>query len=173
MKNYIVFLLALMLTAAVPVTATAATTEAKAQETVRTFKKKDPGLKQFFSKSYAYVVFPTVGKAGIGIGGAFGSGRVYRGGKFAGTAELSQISIGFQFGGQAYSEIIFFQNKASFQRFVNGNLKLGAQLSAVALNQGAAANASFSQGLAIFTAAKGGLMYEATVAGQSFKYSPK
>ena len=148
-----------------------ATSAAKVSETIRTFKKKDPGIKYFFNKSYAYAVFPTVGKGGIGIGGAFGKGLVYRGGHYVGSAKLTQVSIGFQLGGQAYSEVIFFQNRAAFRRFTNGELKLGAQASAVAVNKGAAANASFNHGIAIFTATKGGLMYEATVAGQSFKYS--
>jgi len=150
-----------------------ATTAAKVSETIRTFKKKDPGIKYFFDKSYAYAVFPTVGKGGIGIGGAYGSGLVYQHGRHVGSAKLTQVSIGFQLGGQAYSEVIFFQNKSAFRRFTNGNLKLGAQVSAVAVNKGAAANASFNHGIAIFTAAKGGLMYEATVAGQAFEYSHK
>jgi len=150
-----------------------ATSAAKVSATIRTFKKKDPGIKYFFNKSYAYAVFPTVGKGGIGIGGAYGTGLVYRGGHYVGSAKLTQVSIGFQLGGQAYSEVIFFQNKAAFRRFTNGDLKLGAQASAVAVNQGAAANASFNHGIAIFTATKGGLMYEATVAGQSFKYTRK
>lgn len=149
-----------------------ATTVAKVKETVATFKKKDPGIKRFFDTSYAYAVFPTVGKAGIGIGGAYGTGRVYQHGKFAGTAKLTQVSIGLQWGGQAYSEIIFFQNKNAYQRFVDGKLKIGAQVSAVAVNQGAAANATFNQGVAIFTATKGGLMYEASVGGQVFEFQP-
>lgn len=149
-----------------------ATTVAKVKETVATFKKKDPGLNRFFKDSYAYAVFPTVGKAGMGIGGAYGTGRVYRKGKFSGTAKLTQVSIGFQLGGQAYSEVIFFQNETSYRHFVDGKLKIGAQVSAVAVNQGAAANASFNQGIAIFTATKGGLMYEAAVAGQVFEFTP-
>lgn len=149
----------------------AATTASKVAQTIRTFKKKDPGINSFFKNSYAYAVFPTVGKGGIGIGGAYGTGLVYRGGKYVGSAKLTQVSIGFQLGGQAYSEIIFFQNKTAFRRFTNGDLKLGAQASAVAVNKGAAAKASFNRGIAIFTATKGGLMYEATVAGQSFQYT--
>jgi len=149
-----------------------ATTVAKVKATVATFKRKDPGINRFFKDSYAYAVFPTVGKGGIGIGGAYGTGRVYRHGKFTGTAKLTQVSIGFQLGGQAYSEIIFFQHKNSYQHFIDGNLKVGAQVSAVAVNKGAAANASFNRGIAIFTATKGGLMYEASVAGQVFEFSP-
>lgn len=149
-----------------------AATVAKVKETIATFKRKDPGINRFFRNSYAYAVFPTVGKGGIGIGGAYGSGRVYRHGKFVGTAKLTQVSIGFQLGGQAYSEIIFFQHKSSYRHFVDGKLKVGAQVSAVAVNKGAAANASFNQGIAIFTATKGGLMYEASIAGQAFEFTP-
>jgi lipid-binding SYLF domain-containing protein len=174
MKNLIrVFLLLVFVPASSFLTLNAhAATVAKVKETVATFKKKDPGINRFFKTSYAYAVFPTVGKAGIGIGGAYGTGRVYQQGKFSGTAKLTQLSIGFQWGGQAYSEIIFFQNKNSYQRFIDGKLKIGAQVSAVAVNQGAAANATFNQGVAIFTATKGGLMYEAAVGGQVFEFQP-
>jgi lipid-binding SYLF domain-containing protein len=148
-----------------------AVSNSEAAATVRTFKKKDPGIKSFFGTSYAYAVFPTVGKGGIGIGGAFGKGIVYHRGRRIGTAKLTQISIGFQLGGQAYSEILFFQNAATFKRFTNGNLKLGAGVSAVAITAGAAARTSFSHGVAVFTLAKGGLMYEASISGQSFEFT--
>lgn len=150
-----------------------ATSAAKVSQTINTFKKKDPGIRYFFDKSYAYAVFPTVGKGGIGIGGAYGSGRVYKQGKYVGTANLKQISIGFQLGGQAYSEVIFFQNSHTYRKFTNGKLKFGAQASAVAVNKGAAAKTAFQNGVAIFTATKGGLMYEATVAGQSFDFKQR
>jgi len=148
----------------------AASSAAKVSQTISTLKKKDPSIKYFFNKSYAYAVFPTVGKAGIGIGGAYGKGRVYRQGRYVGEAELTQVSIGFQLGGQAYSEVIFFQNSDAYRKFTSGKLKFGAQVSAVAVNKGAAAKTAFQNGVAIFTATKGGLMYEATVAGQSFKF---
>lgn len=143
----------------------------KAYATVATMKKKDPSLKGFFNRSYGYAVFPTVGKGGIGIGGAYGSGKVFRKGKYIGNAKLSQLSIGFQLGGQAYSEIIFFQTESAFRNFTNGKLKLTAQVSAVAIKEGAAASANFRQGIAVFTMTKGGLMYEATVAGQHIEYT--
>jgi lipid-binding SYLF domain-containing protein len=143
------------------------------QSTISKFKKRDKGIDSFFKSSYAYAVFPTVGKAGIGIGGAYGTGYVYRNGTKIGTAKLTQVSVGFQLGGQAYSEIIFFQNKSTFNKFINGDLKFGAGVSAVAITAGAAAQASFNNGVAVFTMEKGGLMYEATVAGQSFKYEGK
>jgi len=150
--------------------------------------------KPFFDNSYGYAVFPTIGKAGIGIGGAHGKGKVYAGGKYVGDASMTQVTIGAQAGGQAYSEIIFFQDKAAFDTFTSGNYEFGAQASAVALtagasaqagttgatagasatqNQATAAPANYSNGVAVFTIAKGGLMYEASVGGQKFKYTPK
>jgi len=166
----------LMLVAcASPATTSAATQKEelqKANTTIATFKKKDSGIQAFFDRSYGYAVFPTVGKGGFGIGGAFGTGSVFRNNKAIGSAKLVQVSIGFQAGGQAYSEVIFFQTESAFRNFTNGNLKLSAQVSAVAIKEGAAASANFRQGIAVFTMAKGGLMYEATVAGQSFEYTP-
>ena len=149
-----------------------ADTERKASETVAAFKKKDPSLKRFFDKAYAYAVFPTVGKGAIGIGGAHGQGSVFRKGKMLGYTSLTQVTVGFQFGGQAYSEIIFFKDKARFDNFKNGNLKFSAQASAVAANVGAAATASYQNGIAVFTLVKGGLMYEASIGGQGFSYEP-
>jgi lipid-binding SYLF domain-containing protein len=163
--------LALLLVALPATQAIAGTEEALA--TIKKFKNKDKSINSFFKSSYAYAVFPTVGKGGIGIGGAYGKGVVFRGGKKIGTAKLSQVSIGFQFGGQAYSQIIFFQNKSTFNKFTNGDLKFGAGVSAVAVTAGASAAAAFNRGVAVFTMEKGGLMYEATVAGQSFKYDGK
>lgn len=166
------FGIVLVLLLAMSATQTMAGTE-EALETIKKFKKKDKSINSFFKSSYAYAVFPTVGKGGIGIGGAYGKGIVFRGGKKIGTAKLTQVSIGFQLGGQAYSEIIFFQNKSTFSKFTNGDLKFGAGVSAVAVTAGASATAAFSHGVAVFTMEKGGLMYEATVAGQSFKYDGK
>lgn len=148
---------------------------AKSKETaaaIARFRGKDPSMKVFFNRCYAYAIFPTVGKGGIGIGGAYGKGEVYRKGRLIGRTSLSQLTIGFQLGGQAYSEIIFFKDKKAFNRFAGGNLKLSAQASAVAATAGAAANADYSDGVAIFTITKGGLMYEATVGGQKFSYTP-
>jgi lipid-binding SYLF domain-containing protein len=165
------FFMALMLVLLPSLPASAGSEEVQA--TISAFKKKDKGINSFFKSSYAYAVFPTVGKGGIGIGGAYGKGYVYRNGAKIGTAKLTQVSVGFQLGGQAYSEIIFFQNKGTFDKFTNGQLKFGAGVSAVAVTAGAAAQASFNRGVAVFTMEKGGLMYEATVAGQSFKYEGK
>ncbi|MBI5462366.1 MAG: lipid-binding SYLF domain-containing protein [Gammaproteobacteria bacterium] len=143
----------------------------KAAETIAAFKNKDPGIKVFFDKAYGYAVFPTVGKGGMGIGGAYGKGEVYERGTQAGTSSVTQLTIGFQLGGQAYSEIIFFKDKTTLDNFKSGNFEFSAQASAVAITAGASADADYSNGVAIFTLAKGGLMYEASVGGQKFSYT--
>ncbi len=143
-----------------------------AQETVDLFKKTDPDLARFFESAAGYAVFPSVGKGGIGIGGAYGSGVLFQRGKAVGTTTLSQVTIGLQLGGQAYSEVIFFQTEKALADFKEGNFAFSAQVSAVALASGASANAKYQQGVAVFTAAKGGLMYEASVGGQKFGYEP-
>lgn len=141
-------------------------------EAIAAFKNKDSTMKVFFQKAYGYAVFPTVGKGGMGIGGAYGKGKVFVKGELIGSASLSQVTIGFQLGGQAYREIIFFRDKAALKRFTRGNFELGAQASAVAATAGASADAAYSDGVAVFTLAKGGLMYEATVGGQKFSFTP-
>lgn len=144
----------------------------EAAATIKAFHAKDPGMKRFFDNAYAYAVFPTVGKGAMGVGGAYGDGLVYRGGRAIARTSLTQVTIGLQLGGQAYHEIIFFRDREAFDRFKTGRLKLAAQLSAVAATAGASADASYEQGVAVFTLAKGGLMYEASVGGQSFSYEP-
>ncbi len=141
-------------------------------EAIAHLKKKDPSLKIFFKKAYGYAVFPTVGKAGLGIGGAYGEGEVYRQGRFIGTSSLSQLTVGFQLGGQAYTEIIFFKDKHALDDFISGNFEFNAQVSAVAVTAGASADADYDNGVAIFTLPKGGLMYEASVGGQKFTFDP-
>ncbi len=145
----------------------------KSSEAITNFKNSDPGLQVFFDKAYGYAIFPTVGKGGIGIGGAYGKGEVYEQGKLIGHSSLTQITIGFQLGGQAYSEIIFFKDKATLEDFTSGNFEFNAQASAVAVTAGASADADYSNGVAIFTIAKGGLMYEASVGGQKFTFTPQ
>ena len=146
---------------------------AKSQEAIVTFKEKDASVERFFEKASGYVVIPTVGKAGFGIGGARGKGVLYENGAVTAIVTLSQLSFGFQWGGQAYSEFIFFEDAAALTDFKRGNYELGAQASAVAITAGASADAEFNGGMAIFTQAKGGLMYEASVGGQKFKVEPK
>jgi lipid-binding SYLF domain-containing protein len=144
----------------------------KVAEALANFKNHGPGLKKYFDKAYGYAIFPSVGKGGIGIGGAYGKGELHRKGKLIGTTKLTQLTIGFQLGGQKYSEIIFFKNRRAFNDFKEGNFELGAQASAVAVTAGASLNAGYDHGVAIFTIVKGGLMYEATVGGQKFSFKP-
>jgi lipid-binding SYLF domain-containing protein len=134
------------------------------------FIAADPLMKPIFDKSVGYVIFPNVGKGGIGVGGAAGNGTVYEGGKFIGYAKLSQLSIGFQAGGQAYREVIFFESKAALDRFKESKFEFSAQVSAVAVKKGASGSAKYANGIMVFTMQKGGLMYEAAVGGQKFKY---
>lgn len=162
-------------------------------DTINIFKKSD-ATKSFFKNCYGYAVFPTVGKGGIGIGGAYGKGRVYKKGTVTGTVSLAKISIGFQLGGQAFSQIIFFQDKRSYTEFISGDFEFDASASAVAITagvqakagtEGATAGASsgpatgdyadinYSKGMAVFVHTKGGLMYEASIGGQKFSYTPK
>ena len=136
-------------------------------------KEKDPALEKWFDTAYAYAVFPKVGKGGIGIGGAHGKGLVIRGDATVATTSLSQVTIGFQLGGQVYSQFIMFKDKTAFDNFARGNFEMGAQVSAVAITLGASADANYDGGVAVFTIAEGGLMYEASVGGQKFKYKAK
>ncbi len=148
----------------------------------------------FFNKSYAYAVFPTVGEAGFVVGAAHGKGRVYVGGKYVGDSTVTQVSAGFQAGAKAYSQIIFFEDKRALDEFESGSFEFDAGASAVAVTAGASASAGtngatssasggqkdantaangYHKGMAVFTVAKGGLMYAATVAGQKFSFAPR
>lgn len=146
-----------------------------------------PTLAPYFENSFGCAIFPTIGKGGMGIGGAYGKGWVFRRSELAGESGMTQVTVGFQLGGQAFSQIIFFEDEAAFNNFTSGNFEFGAQASAVAITVGANASAStaggatagagsgqvkgdYTGGMAIFTHAKGGLMYEATLGGQKFSY---
>lgn len=144
----------------------------KVEETIELFLKNDPDLQKFFDKAYGYAIFPTVGKGGMVIGGAYGKGVVYKQGKPIGKTSLKQLSYGLQLGGQGYSEVVFFKDKAALETFIDGNFEFGAGVSAVAITVGASADTDYSKGVAVFTMTKGGLMYEATVSGQKFNYKP-
>ena len=132
--------------------------------------KKIKRLKPYFREAVGYVVFPNVGKVGIGIGGARGNGEVFEDNKVIGSAVLTQFSVGFQLGAQAFSQIIFFQNKNDLNRFTEGNFEFDASASAALVTEGANASADYSNGAAVFTFSKGGLMYEASIGGQKFSY---
>jgi lipid-binding SYLF domain-containing protein len=161
-------------------------------DTVNIFRKAQQSSK-FFNTAYGYAVFPTIGKGGVGIGGAHGNGRVYQQGKYIGDTSMTQLSVGFQLGGQAYSQMIFFENAAALQKFTSGQFEFSADASAVAITAGASAKAgttgatagaslekntasvagAYTNGMAVFTVAKGGLMYEAAIAGQKYSFNRK
>ena len=141
------------------------------QQAKSEFIKGDALMRSLFSNAYGYVIFPNIGKGGLGIGGAAGNGIAYRNGSAIGSAKMKQLTIGFQAGGQAYREVIFFESKSDMDRFREGKFELSAQASAVAVTEGASANVKYREGVMIFTQTKGGLMYEASVGGQKFDYS--
>jgi lipid-binding SYLF domain-containing protein len=157
---------------AFPVASRADATVKEATDAVAVLKKADPGLKKFFDHSVGYAVFPGVGKGGLVVGGAGGSGIVFEKGKAVGKATLSQVTIGAQIGGQAYYEIIFFETAETLAAFKTGEWTMAAQVSAVALKSGASADAAYKDGVAVFTLSKGGAMAEASVGGQKFGYKP-
>jgi lipid-binding SYLF domain-containing protein len=180
----------------VPLVLAAALTPAHADDyttTINKFKKAGESA-SFFNNSYGYAVFPTIGKGGVGIGGAHGKGHVYEKGAYVGDASMTQVTVGAQLGGQAFSQIIFFEDKRAFDQFTTGEFEFGAQANAIAITAAAGASAStgagagtnksvssdtaatkggYKDGMAVFTVAKGGLMYEASIGGQKFSYKPK
>jgi lipid-binding SYLF domain-containing protein len=147
----------------------------------------------FFRDSYGYAVFPTIGKGGFIVGAAHGSGRVYERGKYVGDTKVTQLSVGLQAGGQAFSQIVFFQDRRAFEEFTQGNFEFGADVSAVAITAAASGSAgtegttvgasggkkdavtagTYRKGIAVFTIVKGGAMYEASLGGEKFSYNRK
>ena len=184
-KNTALMFVATVLLAAVPAFAD------EYDDTIAIFKGAGESAK-FFENSYGYAVFPTVGKGGLGVGAAHGTGHVYEQGKDVGVVTMSQLSVGLQAGGQAFSQIIFFEHKGAFDDFTKGNFEFDATVQAVAIKASATASAgttgassgaatgggkkestsagTYRKGMAVFTVAKGGLMYQAAVGGQKFKY---
>ena len=144
----------------------------EAAHAIDSFKKADPGLTQFFTDSAGYAVFPTVGKGGLVVGGAHGKGVVYEKGKSVGQAALSQASIGAQAGGQSFAEVIFFESPTALSDFKEGKFEMSADLSAVVASEGASKSAKYKNGVAVFTMAKKGLMVQASIGGQKFKFQP-
>ena len=130
----------------------------------------DPTLIPVLQEARGYAVFPSVGKGAVGIGGAYGKGVLYEGGTVVGYCDLSQGSIGLQLGGQSYTEIITFSTLEAINHFKGGDFAFDAQATGVALKSGAGANAKYSHGVAVFTMAESGLMYEASIGGQNFTY---
>jgi lipid-binding SYLF domain-containing protein len=163
-------------------------------DTIALFKSAGESA-EFFKKSYGYAVFPTIGKGGLGVGAAHGDGHVYEQGKMIGRVSMTQLSVGLQAGGQAFSQIIFFEHKGALDNFTSGEFEFDATVQAVAIKASATASAgtqgastgaatgggkkestsagTFRKGMAVFTVAKGGLMYQAAVGGQKFKFKPE
>ena len=139
---------------------------------ITTLKNADPSLSRRFGNAAGYAVFATVGKGGAGVGGAHGTGVLFEKGNATGSTTLSQVTIGAQLGGQAYTEVIFFDTKEAVADFRKGEFALAAQVSAVAVKAGASSNATYEHGVAVFTMTKGGLMAEASIGGQKFSFEP-
>ncbi|MCB1856166.1 MAG: lipid-binding SYLF domain-containing protein [Halieaceae bacterium] len=174
----------------------AAASPARADEYSDTIKSfMGAGLSgQYFDGAYGYAVFPTIGKVGFIVGGAYGEGRVYAAGQYVGNSSMMQLAAGWLAGAQAYSQIIFFQNQTAYEEFTSGNFEFSAQATAVAITAGVNAEASttgglaatasggrndaataqggYRRGLAVFTIAKGGLMFEVSLGGQKYSYTP-
>ncbi len=166
-------------------TAYAGNSTSECNETIAKFKQMG-NVAELMGQSYGWAVLPTIGKGGLGIGGAGGSGCVFAQGKETGKIKMGQVSIGWQAGGQAYSQLILFKNQDTYQEFTSGNFEFGADATAVALTYGASAEAGtqgasagagdtkakagWKRGMAIFTHISGGLMYEASLGGQKFKF---
>lgn len=136
------------------------------------FVDHDPGLQDWINHAHGYVVFPEVGAAGLGVGGGFGRGMVFRGGQPIGRATVTQATIGAQIGAQSFSQVIFFKDDAALRVFQRGNLEFSARATAVAATAGAAATTSYERGVAVFVLPRGGLMAEASVGGQRFSFEP-
>jgi lipid-binding SYLF domain-containing protein len=143
-----------------------------ARQAIGELQQADPGLNRLFDDAAGYAVFPTVGKGGMGIGGAHGTGVLYEKNVAMGKTTLTQLTVGLQLGGQAYTEVIFFETEHSLASFKKGEFAMAAQVSAVAAKAGASANARYVDGVSVFTLAKGGVMAEASVGGQKFSYRP-
>lgn len=163
-----------LLVAALSLTAAKAAEElaGESQQAIANFQKADSTLKTFFDNSAGYAVFPNVGKGGLIVGGAHGKGLVYEKGGVIGQASMSQASIGAQAGGQSFAEVIFFESPEALENFKSGKFEMSAEVSAVAAAEGASKAARYKQGVAVFTLPKKGLMVQASVGGQKFKFEP-
>jgi lipid-binding SYLF domain-containing protein len=164
----------------------------KYEDTIELFRNAG-AADEFFASAYGYAVFPTIAKAGFGIGGARGKGQVFIREQSAGETTMTQLTLGFQIGAQGFSQVIFFEDERSFREFSSGSFEFGANAGAVAITAAASASAatsgttagasggksdaavaggSYYKGMKVFTITKGGLMYEVSVGGQKFSYRP-
>lgn len=144
----------------------------EARATLQTMQARDPSLRGFLDKAHGYVIFPSVGKGGVLVGGAYGRGIAYEQGRMIGYAELNQGSLGLQLGGQTFAELLVFESAEAMNRFRSSTFELGGNASIVALNAGAAESAQFTDGVAVFTMPRGGLMADLTLTGQQINFRP-
>ena len=142
----------------------------RCEKTKQSFIDKNKKFQSYFDEAYGYAILPSVGKGAMGIGGAHGKGLVYEQGEIVGETVMTQVTLGFQWGGQAYSEVLFFEDRKAMKTFKRSKIEFAGQASAVAVTAGASADIAYKDGIAVFTMAKGGLMYEASIGGQKFRY---
>ena len=148
------------------------TLDQETAEAIASFKKTDSKLTKVFKESAGYAIFPSIAKGAAGIGAAHGEGEVFAKGKQIGVATMTQVTLGLQLGGQEYSELIFFETKEALDEFAAGQWAMSAQATAVAVAEGAGSTAKYQQGVMVFVLVKGGLMFEASIGGQKFKFTP-
>lgn len=145
---------------------------AETEKAIKVLQSADSGLTNLFSSSAGFVVFPSVGKGGLIFGGEHGNGIVYEKGKPIGEATLTEINVGPQVGGQSFHEVIFFETAEALANFKQSNFEMSAEVSAVAAAEGASLNAKYRNGVMVFTLPRNGLMLQASIGGQKFKYKP-
>ncbi|WP_373059608.1 YSC84-related protein [Zunongwangia sp. H14] len=141
-----------------------------AKDSKAAFIENSANLDDLFEKAAGYVIFPNVGAGAYILGGAAGNGVLFENGQVQGFAELRQVDIGLQFGGQAYRQAILFQTQQELQDFKDGEYSLSGSASAVILKKGEARSIDFKEGRAIVTMPKAGAMIEISVGGQKFEY---
>lgn len=142
------------------------------RDTMQRLQQSNPKIQKLFTEAYGYAVFPTVGKGAIGIGGAEGRGQVFERGALIGSAKLVQGTVGVQLGAQSYSEVIFFESEKALNEFKDGKTAISAALSAAVAADGAGAEAKYQHGVLVYTMQRSGLMFEASIGGQHFKFMP-
>jgi lipid-binding SYLF domain-containing protein len=153
-------------------TARAEDLKTKSAEAIQNFKMADSGLTNFFAKAAGYAILPSVGEGGFIIGGEHGDGLVYEKDKLVGKVTMSEVSVGAQVGGGSFEEVIFFETEAALKDFEKSKWEMSAKAKANLAASGAAANAKYEQGVAVFTLPKSGAMVAAAIGGQKFKFEP-
>jgi len=165
-------LAAILLVSGSPLLARADDLSVEAEKAIKVLRSTDSGLTNCFSRAAGYAVFPSVGKGGLIFGGERGKGIVYEKGKPVGQATLTEINVGAQVGGQSFYEVIFFETPEALANFKESKFEMSAEVSAVAAAEGASRNAKYRDGVMVFTLPRNGLMVQASIGGQKFKYKP-